>query len=205
MKIKLEGIFKGVKRIGYEVLREGENNEEFFLQIDEEEDYAIFLSNLEASCNLDGLIFLNIKPCTLVKYKEDIVKKLTDRHVIEIREDYSCIEALIEIEQLKRYYGFMLAIDDYGKEFSNYERVKLLKPEFVKIDVKGKKWSELEDTIKELKRFNVLLIAEKVEDEEAFHKSREIGFDFWQGFYERHLEKLEILKKQDDKYTEECA
>jgi len=192
MNIKIEGIFRGIEKIGYEVLREGGNNEEFFLLIDEEEDYEIFLYNLEASMELDGLIFLNIKPCTLVKYKDEIVNKLTNKHVIEIREDYSCIETLIEIRSLKERFGFMLAVDDYGKEFSDYDRVKFLNPDFVKLDLKDYKWENLEKVVKKLKALNTYLIAEKVETEEEFYKCKKIGFDLWQGFYER---KLKDLKK----------
>ncbi|RUM28589.1 MAG: hypothetical protein DSY42_08075 [Aquifex sp.] len=186
-KIKLEGIFKDFSVIGFEVLRKGDNNEEFFLFIDEKTDFELFVENLKASYNLPGIIFLNIKPCTLLEFHTQISKLIKPNFVLEIREDFVCSDALKELKKIKEIYNFRIAIDDFGKSFSNTQRFLILRPEFVKIDIKDFSETEIANFVSFFKKARTIAIAEKVESLHEFLLIKKLGFDLWQGFFEKYL------------------
>jgi len=185
--IKLEGVFKNFLRIGFEVLRKGDNNEEFFLSIDEKTDFELFVNNLKASYHLPGTVFINIKPCTLMEFHTQIHKLLKPNFVLEIREDFACFEALKELKRIKQVYNLRIAIDDFGKSFSNMQRFLILRPEFVKIDIKDFSETELVNMLSFFKKTRTVTIAEKVESLHDFLLVKKLGFDLWQGFFEKYL------------------
>lgn len=91
-----------------------------------------------------GLLFLNVHPELLVavnahgKVFEQVLHQhhvATDEVVIEIHES-----AVSDEKQLAaaianyRERGYQIAIDDFGKEHSNLERLWTLSPEYVKLD-----------------------------------------------------------------------
>lgn len=199
--MKLEGIYKGLKRIGYEVLLNERgfeallghgNKDRLFNRIDEDIDLAVFLHhvNWANSHNLQGYVFINIKPSTLVKYYREIASSLKGKVVLEIREDFITDQELETLRRIRDDYKLLLSLDDVGKGASNIDRIKALRPNFIKIEIK------LFDNVRILFGFvsllkeihNCHLIAEKVENEQLFRMVRGAGIELWQGFYEKELE-----------------
>ncbi len=191
--MRLEGIYQGLKQVGYEVLFESSelplngNKEKFFEKVDEEIDFLIFTEHVRRTQDIGGLKFLNIKPSTLIKYANQIVEIIDGRVVIELREDYASEEEIIQIRKLREKYPFLLSIDDFGKQASNFDRLLILEPNFVKIEVNLFDRKTLWNLVSILKTYPVKLVAEKVENREQWKMVKSFGFDFWQGYYSRTL------------------
>lgn len=91
-----------------------------------------------------GLLFLNVHPELLVAVNEHgrVFEQVLHQHdvnthevVIEILESGVSDSRLLE-EAIANYRerGYQIAIDDFGKEHSNLERLWTLAPEYVKLD-----------------------------------------------------------------------
>lgn len=205
--VKVEGIYKDLERIGQEILLDERGfelvlgngkKEKFFERINEDIDFSLFLHHVEwvKRRALRSYSFINLCPSTLVKYAEDICNSITGKIVIEIREDYVEDKDFEVIVEIRRCCRFLLSLDDFGRKSSNLDRVLMLKPNFIKIDVSlFKNATELFSFTSFLERYarGIIMIAEKVETAEMLKKVRSAGIRFWQGWYEKQLYTSSIL------------
>lgn len=206
--MKIEGIFKNLELIGYEVLFESSDlpldgngaKEKFFENLDEEIDFLIFSEHLKRTEKLKGIRFVNLKPSTLIKYAGKILEMLDGRTVIELREDYASEEEIKEIEKIRKKFPFLLSIDDFGKQASNFDRILLLKPNFVKIEINFFDRKTLWYLANLIRTHKIKLIAEKVETERDFKMIKSFGFDFWQGYFSKKINSFQkpALGGKDD-------
>jgi EAL and modified HD-GYP domain-containing signal transduction protein len=113
----------------------------------------------------------------------DVVELLPkERVVIELLESVHVTDpAIMERCRELKQKGFVLALDDHVYQPA-YEPVYSL-VEIVKIDVLGKSPEQLAGIVQQLSRWNLTLIAEKVESEAQFQVCRDLGFDLFQGYY----------------------
>lgn len=196
-----QGVFyeNGNKRIkvGVEILAQPwvyVSNEELFRVINEDIDFKVFLHHLQ-HLEPKVLNFLNIKPSTLIKYKEEIIALLKqhDLVVVELSEDYMHDGDLNCLVRLKEVHRFRLCIDDFGKNSSNIDRVVALLPEFLKLDIsmfpseKGLK--ALIETINQISP-TTRIIAEKVETMNDLKFVKSLGIKLWQGELEKDLPQI---------------
>ncbi|GAX88170.1 conserved hypothetical protein [Lebetimonas natsushimae] len=114
-------------------------------------------------------------------------------------ENFEVVKSFIEKVKNR---GIKIAIDDFGSGYSNYIRVLELQPDFIKIDgsliknIHDKKYFEIIRLIVEFaKKFNIYTVAEFVENEEIYNKLKNLGIDYFQGFYFCKPEPLEKIKK----------
>ena len=101
--------------------------------------------------------------------------------VIEILENTSVDQKLIErIKRIKKF-GFEFALDDYVET----EDTKKLIPyvDYIKIDLIQTPYKKLPDLVKSLKEKKKILLAEKVENYEMFKDAYALGFDLFQGYF----------------------
>jgi len=196
--VRFEGIYEfwKKKRIGYEVLfdlRElrNLNKERFFEAVDEAVDFEIFEMNVRKVREKDegSYYFFNIKPSTLLYYFDRVVSLLGGKDVIELREDHISEELLKDLARKRKDVPFLLSLDDFGRSSSNLDRIILLKPNFVKVEVPLYGVNPLRNLVRAVKSFDrrIYLVAEKVEDYTHLSLSLSAGFDFWQGFLEKKI------------------
>lgn len=108
---------------------------------------TLHLINAAACLPTDTSIFVNFDPSVFIDRVianaalHDMRAVLQDvgidagRVVCEVTEQKSASpEALYDFVQALRYNGFRIAVDDYGAEDSDIERIKALRPEIVKFD-----------------------------------------------------------------------
>jgi c-di-GMP-related signal transduction protein len=76
--------------------------------------------------------------------------------------------------------GFTLALDNVS-EFGQVERFIEL-ASFVKIDLRATEPADLPRLVEQCRRFDVALVAEKVETDEDFIRCQELGFEYFQGY-----------------------
>lgn len=112
--------------------------------------------------------------------------------IIEITEEQAFSHAEISLHNIQqlRNYGFQIAIDDFGTGYANFERLKRLHADIVKIDGCFVKEIEREPMdamiVKAIcslaKAKSLAVVAEYVETEEQRAMLLELGVDYLQGY-----------------------
>ena len=117
----------------------------------------------------------------------------SQRITLEILEGITSNGTKNNIKQLNQLkaLGFKLAIDDFGVEYSNFERLTEIDIDFIKID--GKYIRTLLTNEKSLQitraianfahTMNIQVIAEFVENEEIQKIIEDLGIEYSQGYY----------------------
>jgi c-di-GMP phosphodiesterase len=108
--------------------------------------------------------------------------------VIEVLEDIVIDDALVKNLTRLSEENYTIALDD----FINNESSHLILPlvDIVKIDVLLLNDSELEEHVQLLKKYDLTLLAEKVETHEMYQRCCQLGFELFQGYF---LSKPQII------------
>ncbi len=201
---------------GYEILARGVRNDgtivppkDLFHGIDEscaiEIDRGLRAEALKqaASVSTDIRLFFNFSPDYFLNVKDvrkdSYILAMCEKYgadprniVIEITESaISDVPALISILKSYADMGFVLAIDDWGAEYSNFDRLIKLKPAIVKFDA-AFLWRAAADPMiceilllaaQTVSKLGIQIIAEGVETIEHLYLALEAGFPMAQGFY----------------------
>lgn len=94
-----------------------------------------------------------------------------------IQLDDQVIERCRELKEL----GFLLALDDHEFDASNNEIYYVI--DIVKIDILLTGMEALPDIVRQLRKYPVKLLAEKVETIEQFQICYDLNFDMFQGYF----------------------
>lgn len=110
---------------------------------------------------------------------------------------------LVESESIKDYnqvvdfiskvksQGCKIAIDDFGTGYSNFEYLIKLQADYIKIDgslikninTQKESLAVVSTIVNFAKQMNIKTIAEFIEDDKIFEKTKELGIDYSQGYY----------------------
>lgn len=104
-----------------------------------------------------------------------------ERVVLEVLEDVPPDPEVIAGLGAYVREGYVVALDDFVFQESLVPLVELA--HIVKIDVMALSRAELEEQVRLLGRHDVKLLAEKVETEAEFEYCRQLGFDYFQGYF----------------------
>jgi EAL and modified HD-GYP domain-containing signal transduction protein len=102
------------------------------------------------------------------------------RTVVEVLESVVPDDEVLAGCRRLRDEGFTLALDDFSW-FAGAEALLEL-AEIVKIDLRITGWAEIPDLLERCRRFDVALLAEKVETIDELRRCEESGFDYFQGY-----------------------
>jgi EAL and modified HD-GYP domain-containing signal transduction protein len=100
---------------------------------------------------------------------------------LEFLENVEIDEQLLNAARELSARGFIIALDDFYFR-KNIEPLIAL-ADIVKVDVLAQDQDALVDTVRQLRRYQVKLIAEKVETREQYDFCQSLGFDYFQGYY----------------------
>jgi len=104
-----------------------------------------------------------------------------ERVVLEVLEDVPPdAEVLAGLSAYVRN-GYMVALDDFVFDESLRPLIELA--HIIKIDLRALSRPALEEQVRLLRAWDVKLLAEKVETEEEFEYCRQLGFDYFQGYF----------------------
>lgn len=123
--------------------------------------------------------FINVDGEILMSDMIELLPK--EQVVVELLEIIEMDAAVIERCRDLKAKGFRLALDDhrYSAAYEPlYEYVDV-----IKVDLLQYSAADLEETVRELKRLPVTLLAEKVETFEQFSRCRSLGFELFQGYF----------------------
>ncbi len=113
--------------------------------------------------------------------------------IIEILEDVEPDKAVEDTIKEFRKKGYKVALDDFifDKKYTNLIKLSNI----IKFDLMATPLDTIEGLVKALKnKFNITLLAEKVETYEEFLKAKEMGFSLFQGYF---FSKPEVISKTD--------
>jgi len=169
--------------VAYELLyRAGEDNQALFTNGDRATGQVMF--NAVVEIGLEQVIgretaFINVTPTFLLEGFCETLPK--DRVVLEVLEDIEpTVEIIAALERLSAQ-GYRIALDDFV--FHERLRPMVRLASIVKVDVLNLERREIEEHVRQLRQFDVRLLAEKVETHEQFQLCEELGFDYFQGFF----------------------
>lgn len=177
--------------IGYELL----------FRLSKESVSAEFSSDMQAGTNVLVNTLSNMGTDWLVGNKLafiNVAESMLESNFLELMQPQRVVLEIVEttkpspelLSRLKelRTQGFGIALDDFVLtpqsvqflEFANY----------VKFDIQQLGIAQIPGLSKELRKYPVLQVAEKVETKDEFKQCLDMGFDCFQGFYFAHPETL---------------
>ena len=176
-------------------------------------DYSLAqVSGNKATTSILSSVFLTegfsvisgAKPCFVNFTEELLLKKIAysfpkNQVVVEILEDVNPTEEVIEVIRELKSNGYTIALDDFVFE-------KKLEPliaiaDIIKIDVRLTPTDTILKTLRYLSRFNVKLLAEKVETREELEKATKLGFNYYQGYFFSKPEQVLVKELASIKLT----
>lgn len=109
---------------------------------------------------------------------------------IELIESKVDFRFLMYAVSLFKYYGFLVALDDFGTGHSNYNRLSIIKPDILKLDIglirdihlSSEKQYIVKSITNLIHNLGGLALAEGIEQEQEFFSCMDIGVDMFQGF-----------------------
>lgn len=150
--------------------------------------------------NKDKLLFLNLDASILDNvWGSEYLMRQSQRYginpqniVVEINEtkvqDGEALKAFIAFY---RKAGFLIALDDVGAGFSNLDRIPIVKPDIIKVDIglvrniqnDYHKQEVVKSLIRLATQIGAMVVAEGVETEEEAIETLRLGVNMIQGFY----------------------
>jgi len=103
------------------------------------------------------------------------------RTVLELLEMIQLDDQVIERCRELKEMGFLLALDDHEYNVGNSEIYRVV--DIIKIDILLTGMEGLPETVRQLRKYPVKLLAEKVETVEQFQICYDLGFDLFQGYF----------------------
>ncbi|MBN1906884.1 MAG: HDOD domain-containing protein [Deltaproteobacteria bacterium] len=188
-------IFDQEKKIyGYELLfRDSMKN--LFSGIDGNTATSKVLSNSFLNIGIEklvgkGVAFINFTRELLIEQ----VPKLfpSEQLVIEVLEDVKAEKDVVEscVELSKQ--GYTIALDDF---FYNEGLTPLIAiANIIKFDFRATPPDQISEIIEKISKYNLMLLAEKVETNEEFDIALKMGFKYFQGYF---FSKPEVVEGKD--------
>lgn len=184
---------RSLQVFGYELLyRSADMNKAVFS--DANHATSVVMSNTFLEIGLERLVgdrlaFLNLTRAFLLG--EYPIPHRHDRLVLEVLEDITIDDELVEAVQRLAKNGFKLALDDVVNP-QDVERLLGI-AHMVKVDLMQTDRSVLAEHVEVYKKHGIKMLAEKIETKEEFEWCKELGFDYFQGYF---LSKPSVIKEK---------
>jgi len=123
--------------------------------------------------------FINFSEEMLLKGYPSLFSK--EIAVVEVLETVGATPEVVQACEKLVQAGYVLALDDFLYEDRFLPLIKLAR--IIKFDIRQMSLAELERQAKVVSRYNVKLLAEKIETFEEFEATKKLGFDLFQGYF----------------------
>lgn len=127
----------------------------------------------------DHVAFINLTRAFILN--DEPIPASQNKVVLELLEDIEVDDELLEGLRRLRASGYTIALDDFV--FNDSLRPLVALASIVKIDILALSTDQLREHVQLLRQYDLKLLAEKVETQEAFDLCVELGFDYFQGFF----------------------
>lgn len=144
------------------------------------------------------------RPCFINFTEELLLKRVPfsfpkTKIVVEILEDVRPTDEIIRVCKILSKKGYILALDDFVYDRSFDPLIEFV--DIIKIDFRLSPLDEILKTVHKLKRFNVKLLAEKIETQDEFSKAMKMGFTYFQGYFFCRPESIKIKELEAAKLS----
>jgi EAL and modified HD-GYP domain-containing signal transduction protein len=135
------------------------------------------------------------RPC-FINFTEDLLLKQIplsfpkNKVVVEVLENVRPTKPVIEACRILVNHGYTLALDDFVYYKALDPLIELA--QIIKIDFRLTPVDTIHKTLYHLQRFNLKLLAEKIETVEEFTKAFKLGFHYFQGYFFSRPESIRI-------------
>jgi len=107
-----------------------------------------------------------------------------EKIVIEILEDVNPTGEVLQVCQELKNEGYTIALDDFKLDGINHQAAKFLPyTDIIKVDFQSTSVEERKEIIRESKKRNIEILAEKIETFEEYLIALKEGFNYFQGYY----------------------
>lgn len=176
---------KNGKTFGYELLYR-ENIAKNVSQTDLDGNAATSRVIVNAFINMgidkiakNGRVFINFTRDLLVERVYEMLPK--EKIVVEVLEDVVAEDEILKSLKNAKEQGYLIALDDFVFLDHLEEMVKLA--DIIKVDFLELSRDEIKKQVEKYKKYNLKLLAEKVETEDDYRFALNLGFELFQGFY----------------------
>jgi len=194
--IARQPIFRRNKKVyGYELLFRSGLVSFFDPEFDGEQATSSVITN---SFLLIGISKMTEQKKAFINFTEDMLLREYpalfphEYTVVEVLEDVKVTPEIVQACRNLVKKGYLLALDDF--EYSPEWDPLLEIAHIVKFDVQAMSFEELQRDVDHVSRYDVRLLAEKVETNAEFEKTRDMGFSLFQGYF---FSKPNIVKGRD--------
>ncbi|ABL00535.1 EAL and HDOD domain-containing protein [Pelobacter propionicus] len=104
-----------------------------------------------------------------------------ERVVLELLETLQVTPGLVERCRFLKHEGFTLALDDHEFDPLYNELYGIV--DIVKVDLFQSPVEHLQEMVERFSSYSVKLLAEKVESRDQYLRCRDMGFEYFQGYY----------------------
>ena len=189
-------IFNGnIETVAYELLYRADNNNNVAVF-----DFSGSLATINVLLNAFTSIyqkkqlkrvpaFINLTYDLIVN--NTLPKLPTNQIVLEILEDVTVTAELIRSVKSLRKKGYTIALDDFLYDDKFVPLLELA--HIIKVDVLNMSFEQVSQQVEKLKRYKLILLAEKIETHEMLEHCQKLGFTLFQGYF---LAKPEIIQGQ---------
>ncbi len=170
---------------GYELLyRENVKNNTSFSSLDGNTVTNRVIINTFLNLGIDriaknGRVFINFTRDLIVQRLYEALPK--EKIVVEILEDVMAEDEVVEAVKDAKKQGYTIALDDFV--FMEHLEKLVALADIIKIDFLELSKEEIKKQVEIYKKYNLKLLAEKVEDEDTFKFALDLGFSYFQGYF----------------------
>lgn len=184
MYIARQPIFDNTKNVyGYELLFRNSDTASSYIGTTAESSTAVVMGGL-FELGVDKIVgkkkaFVNFNYNSLLSDTIELIDPST--LIIEVLEDVIADSKILERIGYLRKKGYKIALDDFEKGIESFEIVPMA--DIIKYDVLSTPLDTIEEEVKLALGKKKIILAEKVETEEAFIKAKKMGFHLFQGYF----------------------
>ena len=184
---------KNINIFGYELLFR-----------DKEDNYAVIKDSIEATARVIMNIMSYMDFKDIISNKRgfiNVTPEFIEGELIELLPENKIVLEIGKIDKVNKFIidsihmvkkkGFEVALDDV--KMSDFLTPLFEIVDYVKLNIKEYSDIELKEAVEFLKKYPLKLIAVKVETEKDFILAKELGFDYFQGFF---FEKPSVFKNK---------
>ena len=186
-------VSKDCGTVGYELLfRNGMANS--FPDMNPDEATSRLITDAQLDLGIEKLVgehraFINFTEQSLLDKFPEYFNK--EKIVVEILESVNPSEDIVAACTQLKAQGYRLALDDFDFSSKWSELSKLV--DIIKVDIEGMDLDSLAEKVKTIRTDDVELVAERVETHEQFEFCKQLGFDYFQGYF---FSKPEIMQNR---------
>jgi len=180
--------------LGYEMLFRANHVNNATTRLSEDGATSQVIINTFIDMGLDNLVGNSMASINLTErflLNDDAIPLPPDRIILDIQSNTPINEYTLSALQRLKNADFTLALEDFHDTPNFSELLKLV--DIFKMDIQNTTHDEISSRMKSLKKFNLKILAEKVETLEEYENYSKMGFDYFQGYF---LSRPRVIKSK---------